>query len=118
MPGCCAAAGTVGYMLCCCLLFIYLFDDSDQLYQNLPDQFSQNFYAWTVTVDNQSEIIFLFQGTLLWRSIFVSFYPQKLLHSYSPDGSSCVVSFNNMIAGCRRLVAQPGGLKVGLLPCI
>ena len=46
---------------------------------------------------------------------FYWFYPQILIHSHSLDGATCVVSFSNRFAERRRLVAQPGGLNVGLI---
>jgi len=48
-----------------------------------------------------------------WQRIFCWLYPQNLIHA---DGASCVISFNNRFAGCRQLVAQPGGLNTGLCP--
>ena len=100
-----------------CFLFVYLFffiyNDSRQtnyfkIYQtNLRQIFRVD---RTMAVDDQPEISFSVpQRTLPWKTIFVGFIHRKytVFLWFYPQ---------NWFAGCRRLVAQPGGLTLGFTP--
>jgi len=119
--GCCTAASLSDCMFCCCLLFYA------HLFINFSDSVETNYIkiyptglrqirgvGRTMAVDDHCEISFLIRQRTLLRQTFCWFYPQNLMHLQSPDGSSCVFSFSNTFAGFGRLVAQPGGLNVGL----
>jgi len=71
---CLARPAIVGYMFCCCFVFVYFNDFCQTSYvKNLPTDLRRIFRVdRTVAVDDQSEIsLSIPQGALSWQPIFV-----------------------------------------------